>query len=109
MQSLNISVQKFGISLPETTGSSVTELGDKLFFEGQSIEEFTNSLLVHPIQYTICTQYCDENLLYEYLLALSYELQGDEQEAVNRYYALWTSYPDSLYARMAAAKLKLLP
>ncbi len=42
-----------------------------------------------------------------YLLALAYELTGDETNAVQTYWQLWRDHPDSPYALMARAKLEL--
>jgi hypothetical protein len=42
-----------------------------------------------------------------YLLGLAYELAGDEVHAVQTYWKLWRSYPESAYARLAQAKLEL--
>ena len=43
-----------------------------------------------------------------YLLGLSYELTGDEDNAVKTYYQVWREHPDSAYALMAKAKLELI-
>lgn len=46
---------------------------------------------------------------FEYLLGLTYELTGDEREAVEAYLNLWRTYPDSPFTIMARAKLELVP
>jgi tetratricopeptide (TPR) repeat protein len=43
-----------------------------------------------------------------YLLALAYELTGDEAAAVQTYWQLWQDFPHSPYALMARAKLEPL-
>ena len=43
---------------------------------------------------------------YTYLLALAYELTGDEVSAVQTYWQLRHDYPGSPYALMARAKLE---
>ena len=40
-----------------------------------------------------------------YLLALAYELSGQEQEAVDTYWQLWRDFPESSFAVMAQRKL----
>lgn len=42
-----------------------------------------------------------------YLLALTYELEGDETQAVERFYDIWANHPDTLWAYLAAARLEL--
>jgi hypothetical protein len=42
-----------------------------------------------------------------YLLALTYELEGKETQAVELFYALWLNHPDTLWAYLAAARLTL--
>jgi hypothetical protein len=42
-----------------------------------------------------------------YLLGLAYELTGDEVHAVQTYWTLWREHPESVYARLAKAKLEL--
>ncbi len=44
-----------------------------------------------------------------YLLALTYELEGDETQAVALYYDIWTNHPDTLWAYLAASRLELKP
>jgi hypothetical protein len=41
-----------------------------------------------------------------YLQGLSYELSGDETEAVATYLQLWRTYPDSPYFFIICAKLE---
>ncbi len=45
---------------------------------------------------------CDK---FYYLLGLSNELAGDQQNAVNNYLQLWKDYPDSFFTIMARIKL----
>ncbi len=42
-----------------------------------------------------------------YLLALTYELEGGESQAVKLFYDIWTNHPDTLWAYLAAARLQL--
>jgi len=42
-----------------------------------------------------------------YLLGLAYELNGDSTKAVQAYWQCWSAHPDSIYARLAQAKLEL--
>ncbi|NUM45718.1 MAG: hypothetical protein HUU38_13530 [Anaerolineales bacterium] len=42
-----------------------------------------------------------------YLLALTYELEGNEPQAVELFYDLWANHPDTLWAYLAAARLEL--
>ena len=42
-----------------------------------------------------------------YLLGLSYEMAGEEEQAVQRYWELWHTHPESPYASLAQAKLAL--
>jgi hypothetical protein len=42
-----------------------------------------------------------------YLLGLAYEWKGDEANAVRVYWDLWKNFPESVYARLAQAKLEL--
>jgi tetratricopeptide (TPR) repeat protein len=42
-----------------------------------------------------------------YLLALTYELSGDERNAVQTYWQLWQQYPNSYYTLIARRKLQL--
>lgn len=44
----------------------------------------------------------------QYLLGLSYELSGDERQAVKTYWELWRDYPETPYALMAREKLQLI-
>lgn len=44
-----------------------------------------------------------------YLLGLAYELSGDETSAVDAYWTLWQTFPESPYALLAQAKLELEP
>ncbi len=44
-----------------------------------------------------------------YLLGLAYELSGDEANAVDAYWTLWQTFPESPYALLAQAKLQLTP
>ncbi|MCA9872071.1 MAG: hypothetical protein KC441_00390 [Anaerolineales bacterium] len=44
-----------------------------------------------------------------YLLGLAYELSGDETNAVDAYWTLWQTFPESPYALLAQAKLELKP
>jgi hypothetical protein len=44
---------------------------------------------------------------YFYLLGLAYELNGDSKNAVQAYWQCWSTHPDSIYARLAQAKLDL--
>ena len=44
-----------------------------------------------------------------YLLGLAYELSGDEANAVDAYWTLWQTFPESPYALLAQAKLELKP
>jgi hypothetical protein len=46
---------------------------------------------------------------FQYLLGLTYELEGDERNAVQTYLDLWRTYPDSPFTIMARAKLGLVP
>ena len=41
-----------------------------------------------------------------YLLALTYELEGDETRAVALFYDLWANHPDTLWAYLAASRLE---
>jgi len=52
------------------------------------------------------TSYHDSPRLM-YLLGLSYELIGDEGNTAQIYWKVWHNYPDSVYARLAQAKLEL--
>jgi hypothetical protein len=49
--------------------------------------------------------YCLNRIRLYYLLALAYDLTGDEASAVQTYWQLWRDYPASPYALMARAKL----
>jgi hypothetical protein len=40
-----------------------------------------------------------------YLLALAYELSGQEQKAVETYWQLWRDFPEDTFAIMARRKL----
>lgn len=42
-----------------------------------------------------------------YLVALTYELDGDETQAVELFYDIWANHPDTLWAYLAAARLEL--
>jgi hypothetical protein len=42
-----------------------------------------------------------------YMLGLAYELEGSNTRAVQAYWKCWSSYPESIYARLAQAKLEL--
>jgi hypothetical protein len=42
-----------------------------------------------------------------YLLALTYELEGDETHAVELFYDIWVNHQDTLYAYLAASRLEL--
>jgi tetratricopeptide (TPR) repeat protein len=44
---------------------------------------------------------------YMYLLGLAYEIKGDDKAAVQAYWNLWQSHPESSYARMVQARLEL--
>jgi hypothetical protein len=55
-----------------------------------------------------CDQLLTERSRYHYLLALAYELTGDETAAVQTYWQLWHDFPHSPYALMARAKLEPL-
>ena len=44
-----------------------------------------------------------------YLLGLAYELSDDETNAVDTYWSLWQTYPESPYALLAQAKIELKP
>jgi len=44
-----------------------------------------------------------------YLLGLAYELNGDETNAVDTYWSLWQTFPETPYALLAQAKLELKP
>ncbi len=46
---------------------------------------------------------------FTYILGLTYELAGNEMEAVDTYLQLWREYPDSPFTIMARAKLELAP
>lgn len=44
----------------------------------------------------------------QYLLALSYELEGRDADAVREYFELWSSFPETLWSDLASSKLELL-
>jgi hypothetical protein len=48
-----------------------------------------------------------EDPYFMYLLGLAYETQGNEANAVQAYWNLWQKHPESVYARLAQAKLEL--
>lgn len=81
----------------------------EFFNSNTSLNDFVSQLTVIYDVTAGCEDdenfYCELRIENEYLLALAYELQGNDAEAVSRYYTIWTSYPDSPYAMMAAAKL----
>lgn len=43
-----------------------------------------------------------------YLLGLAHELMSNDQKAVQVYWEIWHNYPESVYARLAQAKLELI-
>ncbi len=42
-----------------------------------------------------------------YLLALTYELEGDETTAVELFHDIWANHPNTLWAQLAASRLQL--
>lgn len=48
-----------------------------------------------------------EDPYFMYLLGLAYETRGDKAYAVQAYWDLWQKHPESVYARLAQAKLEL--
>ncbi len=68
--------------------------------------DLSKTLLLLEENLSVTPEYCDEicQRLY-YFLALSYQLSGNEQRAIETYWQLWHDYPDSPYAIMSQAKL----
>lgn len=81
----------------------------KAFIMGQPATQIRDMLLSYrqsPYQDCLIGDYfnlCPDIL---YLQGLSYELSGDEAEAVATYLQLWRTYPDSSYVFIIRAKLK---
>ncbi len=89
------------------TFSAVNRLKEMMFFEH-------NPAGVIPIVPKILNELKsveqpDRESYYTYLLALAYDLTGDEASAVQTYWQLWRDYPESPYALIARAKLEATP
>jgi len=52
---------------------------------------------------------CADYSRLRYMLALSYELTGDEEKAIQTYWQLWHDHPGSAYAVLARARLEAVP
>lgn len=70
-----------------------------MLFEEERIEETAVMLSYYTANYEV------ELPEVYYLLALAYELSGQEQQAVETYWQLWHEFPDDSFASMARRKL----
>ncbi len=80
-----------------------------LFTGADPIEVRGNLLEIQDMSVFKKNNYADSHAQLLYLLALTYELTGDERPAVNAYLELWRIYPDSPYTVMARMKLEKAP
>ncbi|MCB8949533.1 MAG: hypothetical protein H6653_16115 [Ardenticatenaceae bacterium] len=87
---------------PYFFGRSIYDLvaqAKEMLFEEQRIEETAVMLSYYIANYEV------EFPEAYYLLALAYELSGQEQEAVETYWQLWRDFPEDSFAIMARRKL----
>lgn len=66
--------------------------------------DFSCSFRISPLN-GVDDQFIEAANYRAYLLALAYELSGDEAQAVQIYWQLWYDSPGSPYALLARAKL----
>jgi hypothetical protein len=115
-QKVELRVGKANDIFPDSYKDAKTKLltiEQEFFYSSGSLDEFHNRLSSLGFDNYSCDDYrnwwCDVKLKKIYLLALSYELKGDQVEAARLYYSLWSDYPDSPYALMARYKLTPSP
>jgi hypothetical protein len=94
-------------------GSVSTGLSDldRRFFDSTNRAVFRSELLDLINQWSVEISPLGDhvNAHLRYLLALTYEAEGDEIHAVETFYALWADHPDTLWGQLAAARLELKP
>lgn len=91
-----------GTDVPYFSGSSrydLVEWAKVMLLEEQRFEETAVMLSYYTANYQV------ELPETYYLLALAYELSGQEQQAVATYWQLWRDFPDDSFAIMARRKL----
>lgn len=91
-----------GTDVPYFLGTSrydLVEWAKVMLFEEQRFEETAVMLAYYTANYEV------ELPETYYLLALAYELSGQEQQAVETYWQLWRDFPDDSFAIMARRKL----
>lgn len=82
-----------------TSRYDLVEWAKVMMFEEERFEDVATMLSYYLANYEV------EMSEVRYLLALAYELSGQEQRAVETYWKLWHDFPESSFAVMARRKL----